>query len=185
MTRTIGKLFCGCLLLLIVGFSTVLAQSNEQIKLEGSKRGRLNAWVTNMVLRENIGKSAEALTMRVGKHEGFDRLVFELKGDLPNFYVTYKKLPFELGDGTGVSNVRGKAFIEISFYPLNYSEENVRLNDEYNVRQNHIETPLISEIRSIGWWEGEVRYAVGLRERTPFRVQILSNPMRLVIDFKR
>ena len=181
-----GKAFGICLLWLAIAVSYAAGQSNNQAQAqEGYAEGRFNVWTTGTVFRENIGKAADDVKIRVGTHKGYDRIVFELKGDLPTFSVAYQTLPFELYDSSEIYNVRGKAFMEITFIPFNYSEKNYNTPvDLKKSSQPNLRTPLISDFRSLGWFEGEIRYAIGLKARRPFRVQVLSNPTRLVIDFK-
>jgi hypothetical protein len=45
--------------------------------------------------------------------------------------------------------------------------------------------PVIQEIKNSDFFEGYLAFAVGLKARTVYRVRQLSNPARLVIDFKQ
>jgi uncharacterized secreted protein with C-terminal beta-propeller domain len=45
--------------------------------------------------------------------------------------------------------------------------------------------PVIREVKTSSFFEGEIEYLIGFKKRTPFRVLALSNPTRLVIDFKQ
>jgi hypothetical protein len=100
--------------------------------------------------------------------------------------VHYEKPPISLMSGDEVKGIRGRAFIEVSLSPVIYSESNYNTPIERMQRNGSpLRTPLVSDVWSLGWFEGEMIYAVGLAARKPFRVQMLSNPSRLVIDFKR
>jgi hypothetical protein len=44
--------------------------------------------------------------------------------------------------------------------------------------------PLIKEVKRVQWYEAELRYVVGLKRAAPYRVQVFSNPARLIVDFK-
>jgi hypothetical protein len=46
-------------------------------------------------------------------------------------------------------------------------------------------TPKFYQMASTLTQEGEIEYLIGVSKRTPFRVLALSNPTRLVIDYKR
>lgn len=180
-----GKVFGVGLWLLLVGLLLIpeqtLAQSQTQEGSEG--KGRLNVWTTGMVLREDYTKRTDFLTMRVGTHKGFDRVVFEMGEALPKYYVKYEKPPFSTYDGRDFE-MRGKAFIEISFYPVSYSDERRQASERLERQQNKINWPVIRQVLNSDWFEGEIIYRIGLKRRTPFRVQTLSNPSRLVVDFK-
>lgn len=178
-----GKIFGVGLLLfgLLLAPEKAVAQSQTQEGPQG--KGRLNVWTTEMVLREDYTERSEFLRMRVGKHKGFDRVVFEMGGALPKYYVTYEKPPFSTYDGRDFT-MRGKAFIEISFYPINYSDERMQTNERQERQQNKVNWPVIRQVLNSDWFESEIIYRIGLKRRTPFRVQTLSNPSRLVVDFK-
>jgi hypothetical protein len=170
-------------LLLMLGLSPALAQSNAQSKSQGYSEGQLNVWTRERVLRENFG-GGDFLRMRVGKQKGFDRVVFEMNGTLPKWYVTYEKPPFETY-GEQYVKLRGKAFIHVSIYMVGYADKDRKANERLERRQNKMTWPVIREVKTSSFFEGEIEYLIGLSKRTPFRVLALSNPTRLVIDFKR
>jgi hypothetical protein len=184
--KTIVRIFVAGLLFAVMGLPSVLGQSNNTRKLGEyySKLGSLNVWTTEDVLRQKTGYYPEFRTMRFGKHPGFDRVVFEMDGDLIGYYVHYGEPPFQAEAGEEVVNVRGKAFVEIALYPVVSTDENIEANERLGARQNKVRMPLIREIKTVEWFEGELRHVIGLRKRKPFRVQVFSNPTRLVVDFK-
>jgi hypothetical protein len=183
MRRTVGRTLSVGFLLLMLGVMPAEAQSNAQSKSQVYTEGRLNVWTTEMVLREDTG-GGDFLRMRVGKQKGFDRVVFEINGTLPHWYVRYEKPPFETY-GDQYLKLRGKAFVHVSLYMVGYSEEDRKANEELEHRQNRMKWPMIREARTSSFFEGEIEYLIGLQKRTPFRVLALSNPTRLVIDFKQ
>src|SRR4030095_7737931 len=75
-------------------------------------KGRLQVWTTQAVLRNEAKRGArpEFLKLRFSRHPGFDRVVFDLKGDLASYYITYSKPPFQAEDGEKIIKVHGKAF---------------------------------------------------------------------------
>lgn len=178
--KMIGKTMGLGLLLLMLGVSS--AQSNAQSKTQGYSEGELNVWTTERVLRENLA-GGDFLKMTVGKHKGFDRVVFELNGELPKWYVTYEKPPFETY-GDQYMKLRGKAFVHVSIYMVQYSDEDRKANERLERQQNRMRWPVIRDVKTSSFFEGEIEYLIGLKRRTPFRVLALSNPTRLVIDFK-
>jgi hypothetical protein len=183
MMKMVGRILSAGLLLLMPGILSVQAQSKVQGKSQGYSEGQLNVWTTERVLRENLG-GGDFLRMRVGKQKGFDRVVFEMNGTLPKWYVTYEKPPFETY-GDQYPKIRGKAFVHVSIYMVGYRDENREANERLEHRQNKMKWPVIREVKTSSFFEGEIEYLIGLSKRTPFRVLALSNPTRLVIDFKR
>jgi hypothetical protein len=186
MMKTAGRIFCVSLLLLTIGFSSVSGQSGAQKDGEEyyDKLGSLDVWTTEGVLRRKFGQFPEFLTVRFGKHRDFDRVVFELDGDLIGYYVDYGKPPFQGEASETTVKVHGKAFVQISLYPISASDENIEANEKRLAGQNKVKMPLIREAKPVEWFEGELLYVIGLKRQAPFRVQVLSNPTRLVVDFK-
>lgn len=187
--RMIGRVFGLSLLMLMAGFLSVRAQSEIKTDKEGyyESTGRLNTWMTEGVYRRSVDGDGEFLTMRFGKHDGFDRVVFEFKGTqgkLMGCSVTYDDPPFQAEDSDKIVKVHGRAFVFITLYPISTSDENVEANDLIARQQSKLNMPLIREVKHVEWFEGELSYVFGLKRRTPFRVQVFSNPTRLVVDFK-
>ena len=182
----LGKIFTVALLAFVVGLSSVQAQQGGHSGAEEyyDKLGDLNVWTTDDVLRRKYGQFPEYLKMRFGSHDGFDRVVFQVDGDLIGYYITYGKPPFQGEASEEIVRVRGKAFVEISLYPVVSSDENITANERYAIRQSKVKMPIIRQVRQVEWFEGELRYVFGLNRRRPFRVQVFSNPTRLVVDFK-
>ncbi|HKQ99341.1 MAG TPA: hypothetical protein VJT09_01635 [Pyrinomonadaceae bacterium] len=183
----VNRIVCaGLLLLLILSVSPAAGQSRAQNKAEEyySIEGDVNVWTTAPVLRQKTGMSPELLKMRFGRHRDFDRIVYELDGEPIGYYITYSEPPFQGEASEDVTKVRGKAFVEIALYPVVASDENLNASERLLAQQNKIRMPLIREVQTIEWFEAELRHVVGLRRRTPFRVQVFSNPTRLVVDFR-
>jgi hypothetical protein len=184
----IGKILGAALLASVLALSSVQAQQRSQSGGQEEyydKLGDLNVWTTEDVLRRKFGYFPEYLKMRFGSHDGYDRVVFQVDGDLIGYYITYGKPPFQGEASERSVNVRGKAFVEIALYPVTSSDANIASNERYALRQSRTRRPLIMDVKQVEWFEGEIRYVFGLKRRTPFRVQVFSNPTRLVVDFKR
>ena len=188
-----GKVFAASILSLTIGLSSVLGQRRVIDKDCLNPEGRFSVW-TQCFHRQDSNGAPELLAVRVGKHHGFDRIVFDLKGvavfdpkaQPTNYGVRYEKPPLEWY-GDEVIKVKGKAFVEIALYPLSASAEKIVAYQRGALimpKQKIPNMPLIKEIKPLGWFEAEVGYIIGLKRRTPFRVQLLSNPDRLVVDFK-
>lgn len=184
----VGKAVGVVLLWLVIGLSSssALAQYSQSDQDYYRGRGESSAWGTDAAVRERSGGGSSGVKrVRIERRAGYDRLIFEFEFGTPNYWVHYEAPAIHLYSGEEVK-VRGRAFIEISLSPILYSKKNYN-TPLARLRQGRIplRTRLVSDVWSIGWFEGEMRYAVGLNARKPFRVRVLSNPARLVIDFKR
>src|SRR5215813_13004827 len=168
--------------ILMLGFGTAQGQAKDEDY--ANVKGRLNVWTTQEVMRNEAkrGERPEFLKLRFAKQEGFDRVVFELKGDIASYYIHYSKPPFQSEAGEETIKVHGQAFVEISLYPVGSSDENIEANAKVAREQRRPNLGAIQEVKQVEWFEGELRYVFGLDKRTPFRVQVLSNPLRVVVD---
>lgn len=114
--------------------------------------------------------------VRVGHHDGFDRLVFELSPGVPDHLVRYQDEitndptgePVILeGDASVLVVIRGTDW-------LNHQAPQDTITPRF---------PMLRQVKGAGEFEGDASYGVGLASASGFRVFELSNPARLVIDF--
>ncbi|MFF2833752.1 hypothetical protein ACFVSK_18450 [Cellulosimicrobium cellulans] len=123
--------------------------------------------------------------IRVGHHDGYDRVVFELGGTgTPGWRVEYVDQPVDDGKGDVVA-VDGDAYLQVmisgSGYPMDtgvdeYAGPNpVRAGDDGEVE----------EVLLRGVFEGYTQAFVGVDdEQRPFRVFSLEDPTRVVVDVR-
>ena len=115
------------------------------------------------------------------KQKDFDRVTFKFKDDLPNWEIESVKPPILLAETGGNAKIAGKSFVRISFYPV--PNEEIPKNSFFQIPPQKLKLFFIKEVQNI-LTVNEYSYAVGLKTKTLYRVQELSNPARLVIDFK-
>ena len=161
------------------------AQTDAEEYYNNNKIGSLNVWTTDEVYRRRLGVLPKLLGVRFRRHRGFDRVVFDLTDKPAGFHVNYREPPFQGQASERAVRVRGKAFVEITLYPILSSGEDVEVYERMVTARSRVETALIADMKTFEWFEAELGYAVGLKRKTPFRVTELSNPARLVVDFKR
>lgn len=122
--------------------------------------------------------------VRIGNHEGFDRVVLDLAGDgEPGWFVDYTPTPMQTGIGRPLA-VSGNAFLNINVDGTVYPREigiDSEIEDKLPVERDGA-TGNIVDVVSGGTYEGRSQVVVGLRSEAPYSVQVLENPMRLVID---
>ncbi|HEU4900407.1 MAG TPA: hypothetical protein VFX88_22995 [Actinomycetota bacterium] len=117
--------------------------------------------------------------VRAGGHAGFDRVVFEFRGAVPEHRVQYVDQLVEDGTGDLVS-VAGAANLEVVFEGANAHEENG--SPTLTRRRFSPGLPAVKEIAQLGDFEAVVSYGIGVDRRRPIEVSTLSSPSRLVID---
>ncbi|HEY6592456.1 MAG TPA: hypothetical protein VI751_15760 [Actinomycetota bacterium] len=117
--------------------------------------------------------------VRVGRHPGFDRVVFEFRGGLPDHRVSYVDQLVEDGSGRPVS-VAGAADLQVVFQGANAHEEDG--SPSLSPRRLAPGLPAVKEVALVGDFEAVVGYGIGIDRRRPVTVSTLSGPSRLVID---
>jgi predicted small lipoprotein YifL len=134
---------------------------------------------------ENSGEWDLVLSeVRVGEHEGFDRIVLEFTGTgTPGWTVNY--VDEAVLDGSGeVVQLGGDAFLDIYASGTTYPESE---QDYYaGPRQFQSESGGgVDEVYVAGTFEGYTQVLAGIDgDRVPFRVFALSDPSRLVVDVR-
>jgi hypothetical protein len=142
--------------------------------------GKLNGWTTRSVSRLNA-PDGQFRILRVARHNGFDRAVFEFADGVPSFSVSYQKRPV-LEEGTMAPiEIRGSAVLVVTFQF--YYGEDVSIYQGYP--KGPLDLTVLREIKNIDASEAVMSYALGVQGRHTFRVTTLTNPARLVVDIKQ
>ena len=132
-----------------------------------------------------------ALLERValGRHEGYDRVVFQFRNSVPGYRVEYVEPPLR-EDGSGARvNVAGDAFVVVRMEPasgfdLSVPEGELVYTGPRRLSGADAGTSVIREVVRTGDFEAVLSWAVGLSDRVDFRVRTLDGPPRLVVDFR-
>lgn len=115
--------------------------------------------------------------VRVGRHAGFDRVVFDVRGRLPGYQVRY--VPRVTNDPTGAPvPLAGAADILVVMEWTNWL---TAVSPRTRLSPN---LPALRQIRFAGEFEAQVSYGIGQATRAGFRVFTLTGPNRLVIDVR-
>ncbi len=120
--------------------------------------------------------------VRVGGHSGYDRVVWEFPGTgRPSLQVKYVDQP--IADGSGdVVDIRGDAYLEVLVSSVGIPKANAPRPGSASAAS--LAGTVIAEARPVyGGFEAVGQTFVGVREgKRPFRVTVLRNPTRLVVD---
>jgi hypothetical protein len=175
-----------CTLALVA--SGIVMSSSFMVFAQLGTAGELNTWTVKPVSRDH-GPSREntyVKTVRAAKQKDFDRLVFEFEGAFPTYRFEYLKSHFYESEG-GRQRIRtaGKAFLLLTLLQVPADDKQVALSDaESFVPKGRLRLPALWSIDDKELFEGTYDFVAGVSARKPFRVTELSNPARLVIDFK-
>lgn len=121
--------------------------------------------------------------VRIGSHDGYDRIVFEFTGEgSPGYFIRYEDVPTQQGSGKTVS-VKGASKLMVTLRGMGYPFD-FQMEDFPSGPVRPTSTTSVEEVLGAGTYEGQTQYVIGLKGDNPaFKVFQLNNPNRLVIDF--
>jgi hypothetical protein len=136
------------------------------------------------------GQETELLErIALGRHEGYDRVVFQFKNQLPGYRVSYVQPPLkEDGSGNPVS-VAGNAVVVVRMEPasgfdLNTGEGQLVYQGPKRIQGSSAGTSVVQELVRTGDFEAVLSWAIGLSDKVDFRVTTAPSPARLIVDFR-
>ncbi|MBW3573589.1 MAG: hypothetical protein KY450_01825 [Actinobacteria bacterium] len=123
--------------------------------------------------------------VRVAGQQGFDRVVFEFAdSQLPGYDISYLDGP-AIQDGSGEEvEVAGGSALEVRLAPASGVDLRRGTFEPTYTGQRRVrgDTEVVTEVVRIGDFEANLTWVIGLDEMVPYRVEVLSNPARVVID---
>jgi hypothetical protein len=146
---------------------------------------------TTPVERPSNGSDQTALLERVavGRHEGYDRVVFQFRNALPGYRIEYAQPPLK-EDGSGnLVDVKGNALAVVRMEPasgfdLNTAEGVMVYKGPKRIDGSAAGTSVVQELVRSGDFEAVLSWAIGLSDKVDFRVQTATSPLRLIVDFR-
>jgi hypothetical protein len=146
--------------------------------------------------QETISADSEATdtalleAVDIGRHDGFDRVVFRFKGDAPpGFKAGFVKRPLrEDGSGSEVT-IDGGAILGVRIEPASgfdtsQGEGTITYTGPKRIDGSAAGAQAITEVVRTGDFEAVLNWAIGLDHETDFRVMRLDAPARIVVDLE-
>lgn len=120
--------------------------------------------------------------VRIGSHENFDRVVYEMGGTgTPGWRVKYVDAAVQEGSGKPME-IAGGAIIQVlidgSAYPFDSGVEQYSGPNPVP----GIAGGVVTEVNGSSVFEGVTQSFIGVTEKQPFSVTLLTNPTRVVVD---
>lgn len=132
--------------------------------------------------------SAPLADVRTGRHDCYDRVVFEFNGPADGYEVEYGETYTE-GEGLALSPyAAGDAMLRVQLLAPSYDAIPMEPTVPYRVGDHVANVLRYQTLRDVifgGSYEGYSTFAIGVRARLPFRVSVLVGPgshSRIVID---
>jgi hypothetical protein len=121
--------------------------------------------------------------LRIGRHDGYDRVVYEFGGEgTPGYRVGYVESAVQDGSGNPIE-VPGESLLQVSITGTSYPFDS---GVEAYAGTNPLAEPSAEVVNAVylgAVYEGVTQSVIGVRDPEPaFRVSTLSNPPRLVVD---
>lgn len=133
--------------------------------------------------RDRGQAGGEPLTLtdvRVGTHDGYDRVTFEFAGgDRPGWIVEYTDDPRAQGSGEMVE-VAGGAVLGTSMRPVAPPTGTDAYDGPQRIDAARLQ--VIDEVVLGTTFEADLQAFIGVADRVPFRVRRFNDPPRVVID---
>ncbi|WP_156802597.1 AMIN-like domain-containing (lipo)protein [Corynebacterium lubricantis] len=138
-----------------------------------------DASLTEKTQRPEAPSQLVVTHVRTGAHDHFDRVVFDLAGSgQPGWYVDYVDSPSQQASGSAVP-VKGKAF-------LNVNIDGVVPAKELGIPDPQLRTiagtGCVVEVVKASNGGGRAQFIIGVDKEHPYSVEMLENPLRLVVD---
>jgi hypothetical protein len=160
--------------------TTTTTRGIDPLQGAGTTPVKGSAAGTETALLERIG---------LGRHEGYDRVVFQFTNDLPGYRVEYVQPPLrEDGSGNPVS-VAGNAVVVVRMEPasgfdLNTGEGVLVYKGPKRIDGSSAGTSVVQQLVRTGDFEAVLSWAIGLSDKVDFRVTTATSPARLIVDFR-
>ena len=174
-TRRRSRVVLAVLLLVALIISMTAASASASTTTRGSLRNQSK-------IEDLNGSPATLKKVRVGRHEGFDRVVFEFQGGVPGYSVRY--VPVARTDGAGapiptMGTVALQVYMVAESVDLDAEGMPLTFTPTAPITPGY---PTLRHVRYGGYFEGGTTFGVGLKGRSGFRVLELTSPSRLAID---
>jgi len=135
---------------------------------------------TTKSVTRNPSPTPHLVGIRTGRHATFDRVVLDLRGRAPGYVVSYVSTVRTDGSGR-VVDLAGRYNVMIRLRPAQAHTDSGTATYT-GPKRFWVGDPELREVALVGDFEGVVSVALGLRNRTGFRVFTLSDPTRIVVD---
>ena len=156
-----------------------LIETLSAATLGGTDDAASSADVAQKTARPDAPAMLMVEAVRVAGHETFDRVVFDLVGDgTPGWFVDYTTTPTQQGSGNAVEfegSVALNVNIDGTTYPFELGRDDPHIGTVTG-------TGTVTQVASVGTFEGRSQFIIGLKEKLPYSVEVLQDPHRLVID---
>jgi hypothetical protein len=195
LIRSIAPVLLLCVILFLAGCGesggtpTAAVEPTTTVTTTDAVSSLQGAGTTAVAESAHGAETALLERVDVGRHEGYDRVVFQFRNDLPGYRVQYVEPPLrEDGSGKAIA-VDGGAVVLVRMEPasgfdLSTGEGELVYKGPRRLEGSAFGTDIVVELVRTGDFEAVLSWAVGLDKRVDFRVRTATSPARLIVDFR-
>lgn len=160
--------------------------SSFSVSAQPQNIGKFDTWTTAFSRTHEQTAVTHLRQVHAIRQQGFEQVVFEFDGTIPNYNIKYLTSQFyEDEDGKHRIKIAGRVFLQIELFVIPYDER----QDEFAQRKGFspkgkLKMRSLRELEDKGQFEGFYDFLLGISSRKVFRVSELSNPARLVLEFR-
>ncbi len=126
--------------------------------------------------------TAQLVGIRAASHPGFDRVVWQFDGPLPNTRII-RYVDSVIHDGSGEPvRVSGAAKLHLTMFQANAHNPDTGVLTA--PRRVAFGLSNVTEVVNSGDFEATVSYGIGLVKQQPYKLFTLTNPSRVVLDVR-
>jgi hypothetical protein len=126
---------------------------------------------------------ARLTDVRAARHEGFDRVVFELgSGAPPGYHVEYIDRPVRKCGSGETTEIAGDGWLEVRLEPTDAHTPSG--SPTIANRNQAVGLEVVKELEQTCDFEAQVTWVLGVQKPNPYRVLTLNDPLRLVVDVR-
>ena len=132
--------------------------------------------------RTTAGPDARVVGLRMAEHPGFDRVVIDMRGRAAGYDIRYTaRLTYD-GSGAPV-RLKGRKKVALVIHGARahtLDGENLYTGP----RRRQVDLPTLRGVALTGDFEGQVSFGFATSRRAPYRIFVLKNPARIVVDWR-
>ncbi|WP_306515548.1 hypothetical protein [Corynebacterium sp.] len=123
--------------------------------------------------------------VRVGTHQGFDRVVFEFEGTgKPGWFTRYTDSPAQPGSGFPVE-FAGDTALSVAIEGTPPPIDPAKQAQWIDLDAHFPGAGVVTEVKLAGAFEGQSVFIIGLDKQRPYSITRLENPTRVVVDIQK
>ena len=146
--------------------------------------GTWTAGVVEKARAKTQAGSVQLAAVRAAKQPGYDRVVFELAGDvLPGYHLEYVDRPIIRCGSGEPTQVAGQGWLQVRLTGAQAHTDAGK--PTVGPRERKESLGVLRELEQTCDFEGEVTWVLGLQHPNRFRVLELKAPTRLVVDVQQ